>query len=260
MGERSTASPDPSGGDGLHIQPPVGPDFEDEELPADERLDRLLADSDLLYRLQLSGYAPAEWRRPAEEFGRYGYNVFTGWIFNGKVWAKVREKTGWNLQRPSRPFTEEDVYTLAGDTVVASLDSFLERVLKRNKWSPHGGASLKSYFVGQGCFQFPNALRSWRRQQERFSEEQTVADPTTYLLGTAASAEAPLIDHQNAVEALRALSTDKAREALALQWAGYSFAEIAERLGEPDEKTVENIIGYQRRRLRNRRNPEEDAG
>lgn len=218
MGRSSAEPPDSSGRESLHIQPPVGPDFEGEELPADERLDRLIADCDLLYRLQLSGYAAEEWRRPAEEFGRYGYDVFVGWIFNGKVWTKVREKTGWRLQRPSKPFTEEDVHTLAADTVVASLDSFLERVLKRNKWVAHGGASLKSYFVGQGCFQFPNALKSWRRQQERFSDERLVADPTIYLRGTAQSADVPVIARDNAAEAFAALSTDRAREAFALQW------------------------------------------
>jgi hypothetical protein len=260
MGKRSTPSPDPTGHGSLHIQPPVGADFEGEELPSDERLDRLLADSDLLFRLQLSAYAPEEWKLPSEEFGRYGYDVFVGWIFTGKVWAKVQEKTGWNLHRPSRPFTEEDVYTLAGDTVVASLDSFLEHVLKRNKWNPQRGASLKSYFVGQGCFLFPNALKSWRRDQQRFSKERAAADPITYLRGTAPSADVSMINRENAVEAMRALSTDKAREALALQWAGYSLFEIAERLGEPDDKAVENLIGYQRRRLRNTRSPEEDTG
>ncbi len=228
MGKRSSEPPDSSGRDSAHIQPPVGPDFEGEELPTDERLDRILADGDLLYRLQVSGYAPEEWKRPSEEFGRYGYDVFVGWIFNGKVWAKVHEKTGWQLQR--------------------------------NKWAPHGGASLKSYFIGQGCFQFPNALKHWRREQERFSDERMVADPSLYLRGTAPPADVPMINHQNAVEGLMALSTDRAREALALQWAGYSLSEIAARLGEPDEKTVENLIGYQRRRLRNQQSPEEAAG
>lgn len=260
MGERSSEPPVSSGRDSAHIQPPVGPDFEDEELPADERLDRILADGDLLYRLQVSGYTPEEWKRPSEEFGRYGYDVFVGWIFNGKVWAKVHEKTGWQLKRPARPFSEDDVYMLAGDTVVASLDAFLEHVLKRNKWAPHGGASLKSYFIGQGCFQFPNALKHWRREQERYAEERMVADPSRYLRGTAPPADAPMINHQNAIEGLMALSTDRAREALALQWAGYSLSEIAARLGEPDEKTVENLIGYQRRRLRNQQSPEEEAG
>lgn len=260
MREGASDSPDPSGGRSLHIQPPHEADFEGEELPADERLDRLLADADLLYRLQLSGYAPEEWKRPSEEFGRYGYDVFVGWIFKDQVWEKVYEKTGWKLQRPSNPFTEEDVHTLAGDTVIASLDSFLEYVLKRNKWDPRRGASLKSYFVGQGCFQFPNALKAWRRKKERFSVERPMADPTDLYTGSGASADTPLIQHLNVVAGLAALTTDKAREAIAMQWYGYSLSEIAEHLGEPDEKAVENLIGYQRRRLRNQRSPEEDAG
>ncbi len=260
MRDGASETPESSGRSRLHIQPSRGPDFEGEELPADERLDRLLADSDLLFRLQLSGYAPEEWKRPSEEFGRYGYDVFVGWIWTGTVWRKVLEKTGWPLTRPERPLTDEDVHTLASDTVIASLDAFLEHVLKRNKWDPRRGASLKTFFVGQGCFQFPNALKSWRREQRRLAIERPTADPTALFLGTGASADAPLIQHLNAVKGLEALSTDKAREALTLQWAGYSLGEIAARLGEPDAKAIENLIGYQRRRLRNLQSPEEDAG
>lgn len=69
-----------------------------------------------------------------------------------------------------------------------------------------------------------------------------------------------MIQRHNAVEGLNAFSTDKARDAFALQWAGYSLSEIAALIGESDEKTVENLIGYQRRRLRDHKTPEEDAG
>lgn len=48
------------------------------------------------------------------------------------------------------------------------------------------------------------------------------------------------------------LSTDRARRALFLQENGFSQREIADELGLPDAKSVENLIGYQLRQLRKR--------
>ena len=51
-------------------------------------------------------------------------------------------------------------------------------------------------------------------------------------------------------EALGELSTDRAREAFLLQEFGFTQREIAEQLGLPDAKSVENLIGYQHKRIR----------
>ena len=132
----------------------------DDDLPPDEGLDRILGDADLLYRLQLRGYAPEQWRRPSEEFARYGFDAMVGWLFAGRIWYEVYKKTGRHPRRPEAPFDRDAVQTLASDTVVAALDAFLENVLKSNRWDPQKGASLKIYFVGQWCFRFPTSCEA----------------------------------------------------------------------------------------------------
>lgn len=222
------------------------------DLPPDDSLDRLLGDADLLYRLQVSGYAQEEWQRPAEEFARYGFNVVAGWIVNGRIWEQVHQKTGLHLKRPAEPFDKDTVESLAGDTVVAALKAFLEKVLKANKWDPMRGASLKTFFVGQCCFQFPNVLRSHYRQLKR-NREDAYADPTKLMPAEDLALDNTLIENERFVELLSAVSSDSARAAFALQVAGYTEDEIAEMLDVADAKAVENMLGYQRRKAKQRR-------
>lgn len=220
------------------------------DLPVDEELDRLLGDADLLYQLQLSGFAPEHWRRPSEEFARYGYDVITGWIFKDRIWREVEAKVRnrFTLRRPARPLDEETVYSLAGDTVVAALEAFLEQVLKKRVWDPQGGASLKTFFIGQCCFQFPNVWRAYMRQQRRYLEEP-VADPSE--LAPASSLPSPedvLNQEERVSKILEVVSSQKARQAFSLQADGYSEEEIAEIIGVADAKSIENMLGYQRRK------------
>jgi DNA-directed RNA polymerase specialized sigma24 family protein len=67
------------------------------------------------------------------------------------------------------------------------------------------------------------------------------------------------VQRSTADAALELLSTDTARQAVQLHSIGYSYAEIAVQLGLPDQKAVENLVGYQRRRLA-KITPEERAG
>ena len=254
MRERADAAP---GSPGSHsrtrIQPGNESDSDDDDLPPDERLDRLLGDADLLLRLQLSGYAESEWAPVAAEFGRYGFNVIMGWLYNGQIFDKVHEKTQRHLRRPEERFDEDAVSTLATDTVIAALDAFLERVLKTNTWNPNRGASLKTFFIGQCCFQFSNVYRSWYRAEKRLRKTHLVGDVTLLDMAKNASrgADVPLLQHTTAMETLGKLSTDKARLAVMLHSIGYTQAEIAVEIGVADEKAVENLVGYQRRRMGN---------
>jgi hypothetical protein len=254
MGTGAGEWPEQSGRLSEPIKPGCDLPSDDEELPEDERLDRLIGDSNLLYRLQLSGYAPEEWRRPSEEFGRYGYDVLVGWMFTGRIWQEVFKKTGRHPRRPDNPFDEDTIRQICADVVVNGLEAFLENVLKKKRWDPMRGASLKTYFVGQCCFQFENVLRAHYRRLKRNREDvvKELADWRS-LQGTVESADSQVLrDEQNA-GAFAVVSSDTAKEAFALQWLGYSEAEIAERLGQVDEKAIENMLGYQRKKAKKRR-------
>jgi DNA-directed RNA polymerase specialized sigma24 family protein len=195
---------------------------------------------------------------PAEEFARYGYDVITGWLLSGKVWHEVFKKTGRHPPRPSSPFDRDTVHDLAQDTVVNALDAFLEKILKKNRWDPERGASLKTYFVGQCCFQFENVLRGHYRRQGR-SKEHVLADPSDWqvLLGTVPDPDRELLDVEHLNGLLDAVASDTAREAFALQHLGFSESEIADRLGLADAKAIENMLAYQRRKAKDQRRKEQ---
>ncbi len=217
---------------------------------ASRHLDRLLGDSDLLLRLQLSGFADDQWEPVAQEFARYGLGVMEPWIASGRVFAKVRERTGYRIAAPPDGIDDDGANELAVDTVVRSLRSFLDNVLKQGKWDPARGASLKTFFIGQCLLQFPNVYKRWTRERARWNPivlegDQDVLDRRA---GTSEPADRPLLSRAGAAQALDTLTTDNARRAFALQDMGYTLDEIARELGLPDAKAVENLLGHQRRR------------
>jgi DNA-directed RNA polymerase specialized sigma24 family protein len=228
-----------------------------EKEPDDDRLDRMLGDADLLLGLQLNSYAPKVWNPVAEEFARYGLAVFRSWIRLGFVFGIVTKATGYGFTKlPDERITDPvEVEDLASMTVVYALADFLEKVLKQNKWDPNRGASLKTYFIGQCKWQFPNVYKEWSRLQRRTPAGESL----DYLIDK--NVLAPAHDNIAATfdrdaeiqEVLSAVDSAEAQSALVYQAEGYSHAEIALMTGLKDAKAVENLIGRWKRRLASER-------
>jgi DNA-directed RNA polymerase specialized sigma24 family protein len=228
-----------------------------EREPDDDRLDRMLGDADLLLDLQLNAYAPKVWNPVAEEFARYGLGVFRKWIRQGFVFGIVTKATGFGFRNlPDGRITDPvEVEDLASMTVVYALDDFLEKVLKQNKWDPTRGASLKTYFIGQCKWQFPNVYKEWSRLQRRTPAEASLDSLVEKnALAPAHDNVAATFDRDTEIrEVLSAVDSAQAQSALVYQAEGYSHAEIAEMTGLKDAKAVENLIGRWKRRLANER-------
>lgn len=82
-----------------------------------------------------------------------------------------------------------------------------------------------------------------------------MADPSE--LAPASSIPGPeevLNQEERVSKILDVLSSQKARQAFSLQADGYTEEEIAEITGFPDAKSVENMLGYQRRKATSNRN------
>ena len=186
----------------------------------------------MLLQLQLSGYADRIWNPIAEEFARYGVSVMKSWIGKRTIFGQVKARTGFQLRSCPDDWLQsvhvaED---LAGLTVVLALQYFKEQVLKANKWDPARGASLRTFFIGQCLYQFPNVYKTWlHNEQELHALQQVVADDDLhYLAGGIGNIEEPVITHDSAVTALGTLTTAKAQRAFAMKALGYSHAEIAD--------------------------------
>jgi DNA-directed RNA polymerase specialized sigma24 family protein len=114
--------------------------------------------------------------------------------------------------------------------------AFRDRVLKPGRWSQQGGATLKTYFVGQVLIQFVPVFKAWLRTGRReVPVEEMPADRD----------RSALIDPEEravaSVEAdrLLGLADGTTRAIILLRSRGYSQEEIAELLGLPSAKAVE---------------------
>ena len=227
--------------------------------PEAERLERLLADRDLITRLEYSNYADAEWEEVAGEFARYGISVIKSWIGKGTIHRKLREKRLGGVPEAPLDWIDEDVvWDLTADTVTNALHWFKVNVLIPHRWNPErpgGAASLKTFFVGQCLFQFRPVYRRWHRAESARRHHVIAAAPAApQLRGRAGRAPTHRAGraHEAATEALDQVNGELAQRAFVMDAAGMTQTESAEALGLADAKAVENLLGRQRRRLRRR--------
>jgi DNA-directed RNA polymerase specialized sigma24 family protein len=219
-----------------------------------ERLQRLQADEELLLALQLYQFTGRLWERFSRELSRYGLGVLRAWIRHGTIYGKAKALTGYGLGRIEGWPDDQTIDDIATDTVVAALIYFRDKVLMNRRWQASGGASLGTFFIGQCLYQFANIYRSaLRAELERIDQATTpMAELPEDRFDLIKGIEETIVANDTVREAMALLSTDRARRALFMQEHGFSQREIADELGLPDAKSVENLIGYQLRQLRKR--------
>lgn len=245
--------------DGAHLQPDVDNMMEkwlvDAEFDrANGLLERLGGDEQLLLRLQLSEFADDDWEPVGQELARYGLAVITSWVRKRTIYTKVKQRTGYGLPTLENwPVEEHTVTDLADDTVVEALNYFKNRVLIPGKWDPTKGASLRTFFIGQCLYKFANCYRRlYEGEVQRRTSEYIVDDETMALFTSSVRGiEDSVITNSEVRDAMRLVSTTKARIALMMSAQGYRYDEIADRLGlVGGAKAVENMITYQKKKAR----------
>ena len=218
------------------------------------RLDRLAGDVDLLSTLRRTGFSGPDYTIFATELAKYGIAVIGSWIRSRAIFARCKEK-GWGLPPPppTSSLDEPDtVEELTNETVAKALKHFREDVLLPDRWDPRGGASIRTFFIGQCPLRFGNIYRAWRTAELKSAAiPASPFDMEDLAQGRIASAEDEVITAQLAMDALRAVRNPIVRRALAMSAAGYSQREIADRL-MVTTKTVERMLANERARARTR--------
>lgn len=211
-------------------------------------VERLKGDEELVQDLQWDGFAGQRWERFAEVLVAYGCQVLIAWILTGTVFAKCKAQGLRGLgEGPSPPIGRGDAEELAYASLGFAITSFRDKVLKPRVWTATGGATLKTYFVGQLLIQFIPQYKVWDRQRRQVEPVETVPDkPDLSILG---QPELVAIAVDEAREILRATTTS-ARAPLVLTALGYSQAEIAEFLSLGSAKAVEAKLYRARKQLR----------
>jgi hypothetical protein len=185
------------------------------------QLDRLVADQDLVTRLGLQGFQGPEYDVFATELAKYGLAVIRGWLFRRVIFAKCRERGFGGLpEPPADALRDRDtVEELACETVAVALVHFRDDVLLVGRWVSSGGATLKTYFIGQCLIRFPNVYRRWLREVPR----EPAVDPHQVPALDESTVDGPERQTLDRVEVRRLLGhidDPRVKEALVLtRWA-----------------------------------------
>lgn len=225
------------------LQPVASKDLADfDQTEQARRLEVIEHDKELVHRLMWRSYEGPEWRAFATALAEYGYQVICVWAMTGVIFLRCQQK-GIGVGPPNARRTREDIEDLARETIVYAIRAFRERVLIPGKWDPTRGANLKTFFIGQCIFQFPNVYRRWQAETAPppVGPEQVAAE--------LAAASTPRLDVERLVELKRACETLTDREPRAIDGLlalGYTQVEVAEMVGTT-VKSIESRL-YRRRK------------
>lgn len=218
---------------------------------------RITADEGALSRLEAvverDGWRDGQWPELAPLLAVYGLRVIGAWVGSGEIFVALARRRIRHepTTLPDHYPKGDDAGEIANETVARGLAK-LREILGEKGWAPDGGARLRTFFITQCLFQFPNVYRRWRRENrpiELFWDD----DMTNVVDSTGEGDPAgTVIARRQAVYLLRDVPTDQLRYAFQMRIEGFSVAEIAATLGVLP-KTLENAIGRYRRKLRERK-------
>jgi DNA-directed RNA polymerase specialized sigma24 family protein len=226
-----------------------------EQSRAAEHLARLEADAELAAQLMLSQYQGRGWDMFAQALAEYGVQVIGAWVGGRErlIFAKCAAK-GIGALVPV-DYDKDDARGLANETVVRAIAAFREKVLVPGRWRPAKGASLKTFFVGQCLFQFPNVYRKWQREQVKARKARRIVgrmDPDFLRPVTPVEIAAEL---RREIDKLSALGFDSPDALAIAQRYGYTVAELAEIVGTTD-RAIEGRIYRNKSKKAGRSNDE----
>jgi DNA-directed RNA polymerase specialized sigma24 family protein len=216
---------------------------------AAESLERRQGDFNLRNELANEEFGGSLWDRFAHELARYGYAVVIAWLKTGEMFTQCKKKNCWPGAPPAF-FQDDDLVSLANDTVFQAILNFRDRALIGEGWSLEGGASLKTYFIGTCVLAFPNYYRKWCTEKANERKLFGTAVHTEDVAGLTSSQDDPgelVVRQLRTWSGFDAIRDDRTKKAVLLQELGYSYDEMAELLGET-RGSVKQILARQRRR------------
>jgi DNA-directed RNA polymerase specialized sigma24 family protein len=217
---------------------------------AQAHLERVANDEHIVAALELDDWQGPAWGEFAEALVAYTYQCLLAWIRSGLIVVRCRER-GIPLPPGFVMSLSEDEAEQLTEEVLADAVLGFQELLRQGRWSPEGGASLRTFFVGQCITRFPNLYRVWLRDRR-----PTSWAPLSELdENSARVAYARQVDPADAaiaaVELQRASDEldERTLHAVVLQQMGYQLVEIAELLDE-NPKAIEMALYHHRRRIR----------
>jgi DNA-directed RNA polymerase specialized sigma24 family protein len=133
---------------------------------------------------------------------------------------------------------------MANSAVAMALKRFHRSAEEGHGWSPTGGATLATYFMGMCIDEFPNQFRAWLSTNRKRALEALVREPIPSSCPALDGAEVA----REEMRQLLSLLKPPQRTAIYLQAQGYNQKEIGEWMGR-SVRAVEGLIRRGRRQL-----------
>ncbi|MEV0695870.1 hypothetical protein [Streptomyces sp. NPDC050388] len=221
------------------------------------RLGSRAVDARIVDLLRADNFQGPRYEKTTTRLMEYGWLTINKWTGTGEIFVQAR-RVGRpvSLHMTAPGWNADDRAEVTTDTVIAGLDLFLEHGLIRGKWTPDGGASLTTYFVGACIRSFHRVYDRWFRgvQMGQAELDRPVADHD----GASADREIPdqratdpfyaAATHEEIKCILPCITDTKVRRGLALRALGYTQQQAAVEVGLT-EKALEGRIGRLRARI-----------
>lgn len=227
-----------------------------------ENIDRRLADGRLVALLEQDGFTGPRYDLFVEELVRYGISVLRGWLHSGYIFDLVAQR-GFNLN--PHELDLEDLATdsdlreeLATMTIARALPRFRQQALVDKGWTPEGGASITTYFMGACAYDFPNEFRRHRaseaRQHHALRREKELYSPPVSTLSVAQE----VLGNLSVLDELGEITDPRVQAIVALTLDGYSQDEIRELVDAPTVRAVEGSLYRWRTKAKQKRRRDRD--
>ena len=189
------------------------------------------ADEALVNALRDAGFKGLVWDRFAEELARYALPIITTWIRTLRMFGECAAKgVPCPSPKPDERLPSEAGSEMANEMISRALIRFRDSVLQPGRWSPQGRASLKTSFIRECLYQFPNAYRRWLRENKQLPADDLAE--LELLEAPGGDPAALVMVRDEVVHALEHYVKDeRVRRGLILNSWGYRTKECAEMIG-----------------------------
>ena len=200
-----------------------------------EESERLAGDRELYEVLREQGFQGRDYDDFEIELMGYGFACIKKWILTRELLSKCQEKLRFVPTEEEVRLdllTPDETEEIAQDIVVEAVLGFRKDALVGGKWSPTGGASLKTFFVGRCLIEACKAMEQRARELERTTRYiQEVEDAELLELPSRKMSLETQFELDDELRRVAGLLSAKELEVTRLHTVGLSAKEIADRLG-----------------------------
>ncbi|ARH89034.1 hypothetical protein [Streptomyces sp. MOE7] len=218
-------------------------------------LQRRQMDGRIVERLRAEGFEGENYQKVANRLSEYGYHTMTKWTASGEIFRKALQAgRPVPTDKISLTWTGEDRHSVSADSVLGGLEVFRTYGLIQGGWSPQGGASLDTYFIGAVIRAFPRVYIRWFDSHQRGQDElkrptgEGNDDPFALPDQRATDPANAVVTHDYVSRLLPLVKDAQMREALGWRALGYTQGQAAQRVGLT-EKALERRLSRLRDRL-----------